>query len=95
PNPPLTSSLLRLAQAYLGQCGPSDPGTLAAVKQRLMALLPPATEQASPALRQLHLFLPVLLLNAARPRTAHQRDMALAKIAVLLAGARRQPCAKL
>ncbi|MBP1204809.1 type III secretion regulatory protein HpaA [Duganella sp. 1411] len=96
PNPPLTASLLRLTQAYLGQGGASSgPGTLAAVKQRLMALLPPATGQSSPALRQLHLFLPVLLLNAARPRTARQRDLALAKIAVLLAGARRQPVAKL
>ena len=89
PNPPLTTSLLRLTQAYLSQPGATGPGTLAAVKQRLMALLPPPAGPCSPALRQLHLFLPVLLLNAARPRTARQRDLALAKIGVLLAGARR------
>ena len=89
PHPPLTSSLLRVTQAYLGQPGAAGANTLAAVKQRLMALLPPPSDTCSPALRQLHLFLPVLLLNAARPRTARQRDLALAKISVLLAGARR------
>ena len=89
PHPPLTSSLLRVTQAYLGQPGAAGANTLAAVKQRLMALLPPPSDRCSPALRQLHLFLPVLLLNAARPRTARQRDLALAKISVLLAGARR------
>ena len=95
PNPPLASCLLRLAQACLGQPGISGPATLAAVRQRLVALMPPVTGASSPALRQLHLFLPVLLLNAARPRTARQRDMALAKIAVLLAGARRLQTSKL
>lgn len=95
PNPPLASCLLRLAQACLSQPGISGPATLAAVRQRLVAIMPPVTGASSPSLRQLHLFLPVLLLNAARPRTARQRDMALAKIAVLLAGARRLPTSKL
>lgn len=94
PHPPLATSLLRLAQACVSQPGIAGPATLAAVRQRLVALMPPATQSASPALRQLHLFLPVLLLNAARPRTARQRDMALAKIAVLLAGASARPVAK-
>lgn len=88
PHPPLTTSLLRLAHAHLNQ--PGTVGTLAAVKQRLMALMPPPAQRCSPALRQLHLFLPVLLLNAARPRTTRQRDLALAKIKVLLAAAGRQ-----
>lgn len=48
PNPPLTTSLLRLTHAYLSQPGASGPGTLAAVKQRLMALLPPPAGLARP-----------------------------------------------
>lgn len=84
---PLATAVLRVMREYLSQPASAAPDKLAAVKQRLLALLPRPTAQASPALRQLHLFLPVLLLNAARPRTSRQRPLAIAKIDVLLKGA--------
>ena len=86
---PLATAVLRVTREYLAQPAAMGAGTLADVKHRLLALLPPPTSRAAPALRQLHLLLPVLLLNAQRPRTSRQRALALAKVDVLLRGARR------
>ena len=86
---PLATAVLRITREFLAQPAATGAARLADVKTRLLALLPPPTSQAAPALRQLHLLLPILLLNAQRPRTSRQRALALAKIDVLLRGARR------
>jgi type III secretion regulatory protein HpaA len=85
----LTYSVLRVMREYLTL--PADagnaPGTLALVRQRLLGLVPastPSLNQAAPALRHMHLFLPLLLLNASRPRTPLQRNLAIAKITAIL-----------
>lgn len=87
---PLATAVLRVTREYLAQPAATGAAKLADVKNRLLALLPPPTSRAAPALRQLHLLLPVLLLNAQRPRTSRQRALALAKVDVLLRGARPQ-----
>lgn len=86
---PLATAVLRITREYLAQPAATGADKLADVKNRLLALLPPPSSRAAPALRQLHLLLPVLLLNAQRPRTSRQRALALAKIDVLLRGAQR------
>jgi type III secretion regulatory protein HpaA len=86
---PLATAVLRITREYLAQPAATGADKLADVKARLLALLPPPSSRAAPGLRQLHLLLPVLLLNAQRPRTSRQRALALARIDVLLRGARR------
>jgi type III secretion regulatory protein HpaA len=86
---PLATAVLHVTREFLAHPAATGAARLADVKTRLLALLPPPTSHAAPALRQLHLLLPVLLLNAQRPRTSRQRALALAKIDVLLRGARR------
>lgn len=86
---PLATAVLRITREYLAQPAATGADKLADVKHRLLALLPPPSSRAAPALRQLHLLLPVLLLNAQRPRTSRQRALALQKIDVLLRGAQR------
>ncbi|WP_343732515.1 hypothetical protein [Duganella sp.] len=86
---PLVTAVMRIMREYLAQPTTTAPDKLAAVKQRLISLLPPPSAQAAPALRQLHLLLPVLLLNAARPRTSRQRALAIARLDVLLKTAHR------
>ena len=86
---PLATAVLRITREYLAQPAATGADKLADVKNRLLALLPPPSSRAAPALRQLHLLLPVLLLNAQRPRSSRQRALAIAKIDVLLRGAQR------
>jgi len=86
---PLATAVLHVTREFLAHPAATGAARLADVKTRLLALLPPPTSHAAPALRQLHLLLPILLLNAQRPRTSRQRALALAKIDVLLRGARR------
>jgi type III secretion regulatory protein HpaA len=86
---PLATAVLRVTREYLAQPAATAPAKLADVKARLLALLPPPSSRAAPSLRQLHLLLPILLLNAQRPRTSRQRALALAKVDVLLRGAQR------
>jgi type III secretion regulatory protein HpaA len=85
---PLATAVLRITREFLAQPAAAGADKLADVRNRLLALLPPPSSRAAPALRQLHLLLPVLLLNAQRPRTSRQRALALAKIDVLLRGTR-------
>ncbi|RFP09353.1 hypothetical protein D0T25_24195 [Duganella sp. BJB488] len=79
----LSYAVLRLMRAHLARAdaAPDGPATLAAVRARLLQLIPQAAAgAATPAQRRLHLFLPLLLLNASRPRTPEQRRMAVAKL---------------
>jgi type III secretion regulatory protein HpaA len=86
---PLATAVLRITREFLAQPAATGADRLADIRNRLLALLPPPSSRAAPALRQLHLLLPVLLLNAQRPRTSRQRALAIAKIDVLLRGAQR------
>lgn len=86
---PLATAVLRVTREYLALSTTTGADRLADVKTRLLALLPPPSSRAAPALRQLHLLLPVLLLNARRPRNDRQRALAIARVDVLLRGARR------
>ena len=83
---PLTHSVLRAMRDFLAHPALTDtaPATLNAVRDHLIRLVPPGTRASTPGLRQVHFFLPILLLNAARPRTLLQRKLAIAKIAAIL-----------
>jgi hypothetical protein len=82
----LGDSILRVMRDFLAGPAVTDsaPGTLKAVREHLTRLVSPIPGTSDPGLRRMHFFLPILLLNASRPRTLLQRKLAIAKIATIL-----------
>lgn len=82
----LVPQVLKIMSDYLDL--PADaanaPRTLKAVRERLLAIPQHAVGTNLPAARNMPFFMPLLLLNAARPRTGAQRGIGKAVIDSLL-----------
>ncbi|HEX7645223.1 MAG TPA: hypothetical protein VF472_23735 [Burkholderiaceae bacterium] len=82
----LVPQVLKIMSDYLDL--PADvanaPRTLKAVRERLLALPHQAAGANLPSARNMPFFMPLLLLNAARPRTGEQRGIGKAVIDSLL-----------
>ncbi|PPU72446.1 4-hydroxyphenylacetate catabolism regulator HpaA [Xanthomonas cucurbitae] len=81
---PLTTIVWRLMRDHLRHCSSSPPQeTLRALRERLLTLITPESN-ASSALRSFHLLIPLMLLNAQRPRRLRDRIGAVKRLNALM-----------
>ncbi|MEG8125465.1 4-hydroxyphenylacetate catabolism regulator HpaA, partial [Xanthomonas hortorum pv. gardneri] len=74
----------RVSREHLPECSAgTEAEALQALRKRLLDLVP-AQPDASPALRSFHLLLPLMLLNAEKPRKRLDRARAITRLNTLL-----------
>ncbi|WP_327197391.1 4-hydroxyphenylacetate catabolism regulator HpaA [Xanthomonas campestris] len=80
---PLTSMVWRVMREHLRSGGAGSAENLQALRKLLVELVP-AQPEPSPALRNFHLLLPLVLLNAEKPRKRLDRSGAITRLNTLL-----------
>ncbi|WP_115045319.1 4-hydroxyphenylacetate catabolism regulator HpaA [Xanthomonas arboricola] len=81
---PLTSMVWRLLREHLRSGSESTPTENIQALRKLLVELVPAQPEPSPALRNFHLLLPLILLNAGKPRKRLDRSRAITRLNTLL-----------